>query len=225
MEEVKIQKRYINHINSLIEQMSALFPEDVNQLQKDYLVNNIKKSSLLLARSLQEDAAFKDLSFERQCTYIQIMAEWSFHKEIDLFRSGIPPKYWRIVMQKIWYTTWEVMYACVQNKAPDNVVLSVVERYVNRTYKDAVEDLKNSNIITPETEEKAKCQSNIEIMALEYLKERRTEKIKYYIKMCFILAIIGVIIAALVLKFKIYGVIGILIALVGYVFFSSERRY
>ncbi len=153
------------------------------------------------------------------------MAEWSFHKEIDLFRSGIPPKYWRIVMQKIWYTTWEVMYACVQNKAPDNVVLSVVERYVNRTYEDAVAELKKSNIISEETEEKAKRQSNIEKMALQYLQERKIERIKHYSKMALVLAIIGVIITILILKFKIFGVIGIFIVLVGYVFFSGERHY
>ena len=36
-------------------------------------------------------------------------------------------------MQKIWYTTWEVMYACVKNNAPESVVLSLVERFVNRS--------------------------------------------------------------------------------------------
>lgn len=225
MEETPVKQKYINHIDNLINQMNSMFPEDINKLQKDYLVNNIKKSSLLLARSLQEDPAFKDLSFERQCTYIQIMAEWSFHKEIDLFRSGIPPKYWRTVMQKIWYTTWEVMYACVQNNAPDEVVLSIVERYVNRTYKDAVEDLKNLNAITEETVERAKGQSNIEKMAHEYMKERRIEKFNHYLKMALIMAVIGVLIAFLVLKFKIFGVIGILIILVGYVFFSGDRQY
>ena len=225
MEEVKLKQKYVKYIEGIISQMSSAFPEDTNKLQRDYLVQNIKKSSVLLAKSLQEEAVFQSLDFEKHCTYIQIMAEWSFHKEIDLFRSGIPPKYWRIVMQKIWYTTWEVMYACVQNKAPDNVVLSVVERYVNRTYEDAVEELKNSNIISEETEEKAKRQSNIEKMALQYLHERKMERIKHYAKMAIVLAIIGVLITVLILKFKIFGVIGVLILLVGYVFFSGERHY
>ena len=225
MEEVKLKQKYVKYIDGIISQMSAVFPEDTNKLQRDYLVQNIKKSSVLLARSLQEEPVFQSLDFDKQCTYIQIMAEWSFHKEIDLFRSGIPPKYWRIVMQKIWYTTWEVMYACVQNKAPDNVVLSVVERYVNRTYEDAVAELKKSNIISEETEEKAKRQSNIEKMALQYLQERKIERIKHYSKMALVLAIIGVIITILILKFKIFGVIGIFIVLIGYVFFSGERHY
>ena len=104
------------------------------------------------------------------------MAEWSFHKEIDLFRSGIPAKYWKIVMQKIWFTMWEVMYACVKNDAPNEVILSLVERFVNRTYRDSVEELKESNLIDEETEEKAKEQSNIEKMANEIREERKISK-------------------------------------------------
>ncbi len=225
MEEIKVEKKYINHIENLIKQIAPELPKDVNKLQQDYLVNNIRRSSMLLARSMQEDKVFQTLEFDRQCTFIQIMAEWSFHKEIDLFRSGIPPKYWKIIMQKIWYTMWEVMYACVQNNAPDNVVLSVIERYVNRTYNDAVEDLKNSNIINEETEEKAKVQSNIEKMAQKYLEEQKKEKIRRYVKMALIMLIIGIMVTVIVLNFKIYGVIALLTIMLFYNIFSGERRY
>lgn len=223
MEEIQIEQKYIDHIEALISQMSPMLPADINKLQEDYLISNIRRSSMLLAGSMQEDKVFQSLDFEKQCVYIQIMAEWSFHKEIDLFRSGIPAKYWKIIMQKIWYTMWEVMYACIQNNAPDNVVLNIIERYVNRTYKDAVEELKDSNIISEETEEKAKEQSNIDIMAHEYIKEQRKRRIKRYIRLFFMLLVVGVIVTVLVLNFKIYGVIAILTIMVGYNLVTSER--
>jgi len=225
MEETKVERKYLTYIESLIKQITPELPEDINKLQQDYLVNNIRRSTTLLARSMQEDKVFQTLDFDKQCTLIQIMAEWSFHKEIDLFRSGIPAKYWKIVMQKIWYTMWEVMYACAQNNAPDSVILSIVEKYVARTYNDAVEDLKNSKVITEETEEKAKVQSNIEQMAMKYLQERKKEKIKHYLKLFLIFIIISAVVTTLVLTFKIYGVIAILTAMVIYLFFSSERHY
>ena len=225
MKETKVERKYLVYIDNLIKQISPELPEDVNELQKEYLINNIRRSTTLLARSMQEDKIFQTLDFFRQCTLIQIMAEWSFHKEIDLFRSGIPAKYWKIVMQKIWYTMWEVMYACVQNNATDNVILSVVERYVTRTYNDAVEDLKNSKIINKETEVNAKIQSNIENMAKKYLKDRNKEKILYFIKMFFVFIIVCLSVTVTVLQFKIYGVIAILIFMVIYLFFSSERHY
>ena len=176
MEEIAVDKKYLEYIDNFIKQITPLLPKDVNKLQQEYLVNNIKYSTVLLASSMQTDTVFKSLNFEKQCLYIRIMGEWSFHKEIDLFRSGIPARHWRNIMQKIWYTVWEVMYACIQNSASDEVLLSIIERYVNKTYNYAIEDLKQSHIIDESTVEQAKEQSNIEIMAQEYRKKIRIQK-------------------------------------------------
>lgn len=223
-EQVVVEQKYTDFINSLIEQMRDLVPEDVNKLQQDYLENNIKKSTTLLAHSMETDSTFKSLDFEKQCVYIQIMAEWSFHKEIDLFRSGIPAKYWKVVMQKIWYTMWEVMYACIQNEAPEGVVLSVIERYVNRTYQDAVEELKNINVIDDITEEKAKEQSNIEIMAYEYINSKKHRKVKRILYHAALLVIISCVVTFLVMFFKVYGVIAVLSLMFLYNIIAHEKE-
>ena len=170
-----------------------------------------------MASGIQDDEEFSRIDFEQQCFYIQVMAEWSFHKEIDLFRSGIPAKYWKVVMQKIWYAMWEVMYACVKNEAPETVVLSLVERFVNRTYRDAVEELKENEVIDEETEEKAKEQSNIKIMAQEVREVRLiNQRVRNIIKYIVAGIIISVVVSFLILKFKIYGLIVILTLLVYY---------
>ncbi len=223
-EQVVVEQKYTDFINSLIDQMRDLLPDDVNKLQQDYLENNIKKSTTLLAHSMETDSTFKSLDFEKQCVYIQIMAEWSFHKEIDLFRSGIPAKYWKVVMQKIWYTMWEVMYACIQNEAPEGVVLSVIERYVNRTYQDAVEELKNINVIDDITEEKAKEQSNIEIMAYEYINSKKHRKVKRILYHAALLVIISCVVTFLVMFFKVYGVIAVLSLMFLYNIIAHEKE-
>lgn len=225
MDEKEIDKKYIDFIEKLIGQIQPLLPKDVNKLQEDYLVNNIRKSAMLMASGIQDDEEFSRIDFEQQCFYIQIMAEWSFHKEIDLFRSGIPAKYWKVVMQKIWYAMWEVMYACVKNEAPETVVLSLVERFVNRTYRDAVEELKENEIIDEKTEEKAKEQSNIKIMAQEVQEVRAiNQKVKNIVRYLVLGIIISILVSFLILKFKIYGVIVILTLLVYYNVFSSKRN-
>lgn len=225
MDEKEIDKKYIDFIENLIGQIQPLLPKDVNKLQEDYLVSNIRKSAMLMASGIQDDEEFSRIDFEQQCFYIQIMAEWSFHKEIDLFRSGIPAKYWKVVMQKIWYAMWEVMYACVKNEAPETVVLSLVERFVNRTYRDAVEELKENEIIDEKTEEKAKEQSNIKIMAQEVQEVRAiNQKVKNIVWYLVLGIIISILVSFLILKFKIYGVIVILTLLVYYNVFSSKRN-
>lgn len=225
MDEKDIDKKYIDFIESLIVQIQPLLPKDVNKLQEDYLVSNIRKSATLMASGIQDDEEFSRIDFEQQCFYIQVMAEWSFHKEIDLFRSGIPAKYWKVVMQKIWYAMWEVMYACVKNEAPETVVLSLVERFVNRTYRDAVEELKENEVIDEETEEKAKEQSNIKIMAQEVREVRLiNQRVRNIIKYLVAGIIISVVVSFLILKFKIYGLIVILTLLVYYHIFPTKKE-
>ena len=62
-------------------------------------------------------------------------------------------------------------------------------------------------------------------MAKKYLKDRNKEKILYFIKMFFVFIIVCLSVTVTVLQFKIYGVIAILIFMVIYLFFSSERHY
>ena len=224
MDEPVIDKKYTDFIENLIEQVTPLLPQDVNELQKSYLITNIRKSATLMATSIQENEDFSRLDFDNQCFYIQVIAEWSFHKEIDLFRSGIPARYWKGVMQKIWYAMWEVMYACVKNDAPEAVVLSLVERFVNRTYKDAVEELKENEVIDETVEEKAKEQSNIEKMAHEYRLEKQVNpKIKEIIKRLILALIIGSVVTFAILKFKIVGLASILTLLLVYHFMPSKQ--
>lgn len=224
MDETVVEQKYADYIETLIVGIAPLLPDDVNKLQQDYLENNIRHSAMLLASSMQTDIVFSSLNFEQQCLYIQIMAEWSFHKEIDLFRSGIPAKYWKIVMQKIWYTIWEVMYACIQNEAPESIVLDIVKRYVNRTYNDAVEELKESNIIDDETEEKAKEQSNIELMAKEYKNKLKIRRVKRIFRYAILFAIISGLVSFLVLHFKTTGIIIVLIFVVIYTISPMNRN-
>ena len=217
MDEQVVDKKYTDFIEGLIVQITPLLPPDVNELQKSYLITNIRKSANLMAQSILDNEEFRIIDFDRQCFYIQVLAEWSFHKEIDLFRSGIPAKYWKGVMQKIWYTMWEVMFACVKNDAPESVVLSLVERFVNRTYKDAVEDLKEQSIIDEKTEEKAKEQSNIAIMAEEYRIEKKvSEKVQIIVKRFLLAIILGTLVAFSIIKFKMIGLVVILTILLVY---------
>ncbi len=224
MEEVVIDKKYSDFIEDMIEQVSSVLPEDINTLQVSYLKNNMRKSMTLMASSINDNEVFKKLEFDDQCFYIQIIAEWSFHKEIDLFRSGISPKYWKVVMSKIWYVMWEVMYACAKNDAPHNTTLTLVERFVNRTYNEAIEELKEQDVIDTVTEIQAKEQSNIDKMAREIkLAENIKQGISISIKRLLLAIFVGAIITVLILKLKVYGLIGILTFILVYYFIPNNK--
>ena len=217
MEELSIDKKYLTFIEDLILKLEPLMPEDINKLQQDYLMSNIRKSAMILAQSMEEEEIFSRIDYETQCTYIQIMGEWSFHKEIDLFRSGIPAKYWKDIMQRIWAVMWDVMYACIENEASEDVLLNVIEKYVGKTYIAAIEELREADFIDEMIEQQAKSQSNIRIMAIEYVELREfKEKIKKICKHCILFAVIAVVVSFLILQFKNYGIIIIFIFLIIY---------
>ncbi len=217
MEEKALNKKYIDFVDDLITQVEPLVPSDINKLQIDYLLNNIKKSAITLAKSIEEEETFQNLDFDTQCMYIQIMAEWSFHKEIDLFRSGIPAKYWKPVMVKIWANMWDVMFACAQNNASKEVLLNVIEKYVTKAYTNAIEDLKKSNAIDEITEEKAKEQSNISVMAKEMLDgEKQRNKIEYFFTYLFIFFGILLVVYLVIDRFGSNGVVLVLSTLAIY---------
>ncbi len=225
MEEKKLKKKYTDYIESLIEQVVPALPADVNELQKGYLIKNMRLASVKMAQSIEDNEEFNSLDFDSQCFYIQIIAEWSFHKEIDLFRSGIPPKYWKVVMQKIWFAMWEVMFACVKNDAPETVVLSLVERFVNRTYYEAVEELKYNNIIDDVTEMQAKEQSNIRTMAEEYRMERSIKNyVKMVIKRTLLAVLISVVVSLLIIKFKTVGLVTIITLVIVYILIPVRKE-
>jgi hypothetical protein len=216
MDEKAIDKKYTDFIENLIEQVTPLLPKDVNELQKSYLVQNMRKSANMMATSMVEDEYFSAIDFDSQCFYIQVIAEWSFHKEIDLFRSGIPPKHWKFVMNKIWYVMWEVMYACVKNDAPETVVLPMVEKFVNRAYKDAVEELKDSELIDDKIEVQAMGQSNINRMAFAHLSKSLIRKFETSLIKSVVSIIIAFAVSYAIVKFQMTGLVVILLLLLLY---------
>lgn len=224
MDEIVIDKKYSDFIENLIEQITSVLPEDINLLQISYLKNNMRKSMTMMASSYSDNEILGNLNFEEQCFYIQVIGEWSFHKEIDLFRSGISAKYWKVVMNKIWYTMWEVMYACVKNEAPHSATLNLLERFVNRTYNEAIEELKEQELIDEATEEQAKEQSNIDKMAHEMQVVENVQKgIQIGLKRFILAIILGVATMLLVMKFKLVGIVGLLTFLLVYHFVPSKN--
>ena len=103
----------------------------------------------------------------------QIIAEWSFHKSIDLIHSGILPQYWDSIMQKIAFTIFEVAKQAVIRKIPQDQLLQAVEHHVVKVYKQSIEELEKKGVINEETRNRAENQSNIDAMAQQAQAEQQ----------------------------------------------------
>ncbi len=148
----------------MAEQAKELVPKELQDREKEYIVKTLGNFTLLAGEALYNDTQL-NLTAEQAVFITQIIAEWSFHKSIDLIHSGILPQYWDSIMQKIAFTIFEVAKQAVIRKIPQDQLLKAVEHHVVRVYNSSIEELEKKGIIDEEIKVKAESQSNIDAMA------------------------------------------------------------
>lgn len=163
---------YKEFATSMAEQAKELVPADLQNHEKEYIVKTLGNFTLLAGEALYNDEQLK-LNAEQAVFITQIIAEWSFHKSIDLIHSGILPQYWDSIMQKIAFTIFEVAKQAVIRNIPQDQLLQAVEHHVVKVYKQSIEELQEKGVIDEETKNRAESQSNIDAMAQQAQAEQK----------------------------------------------------
>ena len=156
---------------SMAEQAKELVPADLKDFEKEYIVKTLGNFTMLAGEALYNDASL-ELNVDQAVFITQIIAEWSYHKSIDLIHSGILPQYWDSIMQKIAFTIFEVAKQAVIRKIPQDQLLQAVEHHVVKVYKQSIEELEQKGVIDEEIKNRAESQSNIDAMAQQAQEEQ-----------------------------------------------------
>ena len=156
-------------------QAGELVPKNFNDMQKDYVVKTLTNFTLLAGEAISNDTKL-NFNADQAVFVTQIIAEWSFHKSIDLVHSGIMPEHWDGVMQKIAFTIFEIAKQAIQKNIPQDKTLQLIEHHVDKTYKEAIEDLEKRGIISSEISQQAASQSNIDDMARQVQEQEEQER-------------------------------------------------
>jgi len=154
---------YQNFSQVLASQAGELLPEYFDDFQKKYVTNTISNFANLAGEALYNDATL-NFDAEQAMMVTQIIAEWSFHKSVDLVKSGILSEYWDGIMQKIAFTIFEIAKNAMVQKIPTDQILQIVEQHVIKSYEEALAELKTNGIINDTLYENAAHQSNIDAM-------------------------------------------------------------
>lgn len=149
---------------SMAEQAKDLVPQDLKDFEKEYIVKTLGNFTMLAGEALYNDTSL-ELTAEQAVFITQVIAEWSFHKSVDLVHSGILPQYWDSIMQKIAFTIFEVAKQAMIRKIPQDQLLQAVEHHVVKVYKQSIEELEQKGVINEEIKNRAESQSNIDAMA------------------------------------------------------------
>ena len=166
---------YKSFAQNLTQQALELVPKDFKEEQKQYVANTLLNFSTIAGEALYNDT---ELNFNADTAVMitQIIAEWSFHKSVDLIRSGIPQKHWDPIMQKIAFTIFEVAKQTFKQKLPQDQILQLIEHHVKKTYVDAIAELKSKNLITEELQERASKMSNIDDMMQQAVQQQAAQQ-------------------------------------------------
>ncbi len=160
---------------NMAEQAKELVPAELADREKEYVVKTLGNFTLLAGEALYNDESLK-LTPEQAVFITQIIAEWSFHKSIDLIHSGILPQYWDSIMQKIAFTIFEVAKQAVLRNIPQDQLLQAVEHHVIKVYNQSIEELEQKGVIDEEIKNRAESQSNIDAMAQQAQAEREKQR-------------------------------------------------
>lgn len=166
---------YKGFATSMAEQAKELVPQDLKDFEKEYIVKTLGNFTHLAGEALYNDDSLK-LNADQAVFITQIIAEWSFHKSIDLVHSGILPQYWDSIMQKIAFTIFEVAKQAVIRNIPQDQLLQAVEHHVIKVYNQSIEELQQKGLIDEEIKKQATSQSNIDAMAQQAQAEQQKKQ-------------------------------------------------
>lgn len=154
---------YKTFAQELASQADGLLPADFQDFQRKYVVGTINNFATLCGEAIYNDDK-AHFNIDQAMLITQIIAEWSFHKSVDVIKAGILPDYWDGIMQKIAFTIFEIAKQTIMKGLPQDEILQIVEHHVKKTYEGVLQELKERNIIDDNVLDNALHQSNIDAM-------------------------------------------------------------
>ena len=155
-------------INCSQEQVATLLPEDIGNKTQTFIEEMFDKFLRMANEAI--DNNYSDLEFknEDKVLLLQVIAEWTFHKTIDMDRAKIPFEYWESILQKIAFVVFDVFEKGISANHKQQVILMGIEYHINQMYNSSLQELFEKGHITKEVLEKAQKESNLDKMFAEW---------------------------------------------------------
>lgn len=165
---------YQGFAKELSSQADELLPAAFQDFQRNYVINTIQNFATLCGEAIYNDDK-ANFNLEQAMLLTQIIAEWSFHKSVDIIKAGILPDYWDGIMQKIAFTIFEIGKQTISKGLPQEEILQIVEHHVKKSYQTVIEELLERQAIDEVVLDRAMHQSNIDDM-MHQIQEEKVEQ-------------------------------------------------
>lgn len=153
---------YKEFAKDLTKQAEGSMPSDIASQHKKEFLERIYNFTYIAGEAFSNDENIEDSTTAQTLT--QIISEWTFHKYIDLLRSGIPSIYHESILQKLGFVAYEMGRESALGKLSQEEMLQLVEIQLKKAYEKACRNLLTNGQISADTYEKAVRLSNIDSM-------------------------------------------------------------
>lgn len=144
---------------SLKSQAKGFLPDDMKPEDSAYIENKLYDFSMLAGEALVNDNSL-NLSNEQMEFAVQAIAEWTFHKSIDLIRAKISEEMREPILSAVCFAIFEISKQ--QADMDMSEVLEKFETNVNKIYTLKLKELFVNKVISKKIYEDALSQSNID---------------------------------------------------------------
>lgn len=159
---------------SLMEQAREVIPADMDKQDKDFIATTLHRYCTLAGEALAGDETVV-IDAQQASIITQFIGEWTFHKSIDLVRSGIPIDKRDPILQKVAFAVFEEARDVIVNNVDQNEAIARVENAVKYAYQEALDEMSKQNQLDQETAQKAMSESNIDKMAKETAEQNQEQ--------------------------------------------------
>ena len=153
---------YKGFAKNLTKQAEDILPEDIALKHKKDFLEKIYNFTYVAGEAFSQDDTIESPDTAMMLT--QIISEWTFHKYVDLLRSGIPEIYHEAILQKLAFVTFEMTKESVLSNLSEDRMLKLVEVQLNKAYERACKHLLENGQISQVIFDKAMSLSNVDSM-------------------------------------------------------------
>lgn len=154
---------YKGFAKDLTKQAEGSMPQDIAAEHKKEFLERIYDFTYIAGEAFSNDETITNSDTAKVLT--QIISEWTFHKYVDLLRSGIPSMYHESILQKLGYVAFEMARESALGNLSQDEMLKLVEVQLKKAYEKACSHLLKNGQITSEIYDKAMKLSNIDSMS------------------------------------------------------------
>ncbi len=153
---------YKGFAKDLTKQAEGVMPEDIALKHKKEFLDKIYNFTYIAGEAFSKDDTIENSDTAKMLT--QIISEWTFHKYVDLLRSGIPENYHETILQKLAFVTFEMTREAALSNLSEDEMLKLVEVQLNKAYEKSCKHLLENGQISQTIYDKAMSLSNVDSM-------------------------------------------------------------